>query len=138
MTTLITDEQELVGATTRYETPVKTYDDSRGTLYAYRDAGGLVGLVRALTWEAAWCIVEDEILTPIPAEDVHEAYGFDTEADMGKHEGEWPDLIEGYSCQSNATGSGIVFHDLNGESLDELTPDLLAGLEWCLDVRDIE
>lgn len=53
MTTLITDNQELVSATTRYGTPIKTYDDGMGTLYAYRDASGLVGLVRAMSWEDA-------------------------------------------------------------------------------------
>lgn len=67
---------------------------------------------------------------------MYEAYGFDTDADMAKHEGEWPDLVEGYSYQSNATGSGIVAHDLNGEGLEALTPDLLTALEWRLEVRD--
>ena len=138
MTTLITDDQEIVSATTRYGSPIKVYDDGTGPLYAYRDAGGLVGLVRALSWHDAWEIVEDEILEPIPEEEVYEAYGFDTDADMAKHEGEWPELVEGYSYQSNATGSGIVAHDLNGESLDELTTDLLAELEWIVEVRDLD
>lgn len=138
MTTLITDDQELVSATTLYGSPIKVHDDGMGPLYAYRDAGGLVGLVRALSWYDAMGIVEDEILTPVPEEDVHEAYGFDSEADMAKHEGEWPELVEGYSYQSNATGSGIVFHDLNGERLDELTTDLLATLEWVMEVRDLD
>ena len=136
MTTLITDDQELVSAATRHGTPIKTYDDGFGPLYAYRDAGGLVGLVRALSWHDAWEIVEDEILTPIPEEDMPEAYGFDTLEEL--QAAEEPDLVEGYSYQSNATGSGIVQHDLNGEALDELTPDLLAELEWRIEVRDLD
>ena len=135
MTTLITDDQELVSATTRYGSPIKTYDDGMGTLYAYRDAGGLRGVVRALSWYDAWEIVEDEILTPIPEEDMPEAYGFDTLEEL--QAAEEPDLAEGYSYQSNATGSGIVQHDLNGESLNELTPDLLAALEWRIEVKDL-
>ena len=54
MTTLISDNQELVSASTRYDTPIKTYDDGFGPLYAYRDAGGLRGVVRALSWHDAW------------------------------------------------------------------------------------
>ena len=65
-TELITDDQELVSASTRSGTPIKTYDNGFGSLYAYRDAGGLVGLVRASSWEDAWYLVEDEILIPIP------------------------------------------------------------------------
>lgn len=133
---LITDDQELVSATTRHGSPVKTHDDRFGSLYAYRDAGGLVGLVRASSWEDAWGIVEDEILTPITDDDLPEAYGFDTLEEF--QAAEEPDLVEGYSYQSNATGSGIVAHDLNGEVLDELTPDLLAALEWRIEVRDLD
>ena len=136
MTTLITDDQELVSASTRHGTPIETYDDSMGTLYAYRDASGLVGLVRALSWHGAWYLVEDEILEPIPEEDMPEAYGFDTLEEL--QAAEWPDLAEGYSYQSNATGTGIVAHDLNGESLNELTPDLLAALEWRIEVKDLD
>jgi hypothetical protein len=135
MTTLITDDQELVSAATRYGTPIKTYDDGSGPLYAYRDASGLVGLVRALDWDWAWEIVEDEILTPIPDDEIPEAYGFNTLEEL--QAAEEPDLVEGYSYQSNATGSGIVAHDLNGESLNELTPDLLATLEWRIEVKDL-
>jgi hypothetical protein len=136
MTTLITDNQELVSAFTRFGTPIKTYDDGMGALYAYRDAGGLCGIVRAMSWEDAWEIVEDEILTPIPHEDLPEAYGFDTLEEL--QAAEEPDLEEGYSYQSNTTGSGIVAHDLNGEALDELTPDLLEALGWILEVRDLD
>lgn len=44
-------------------------------------------------------------------------------------DGEMIDLIEGYEHQSNATGTGIVSIDLNGESLELLTPELLLRLE---------
>ena len=135
---LITDDQELVSATTRHGSPVKTYDDRFGSLYAYRDAGGLVGLVRASSWEDAWEIVMDEILTPITDDDLPEAYGFDTLEELLAAPAEERDLVEGYSYQSNATGSGIVEHDLNGEALNELTPDLLESLEWRIEVKDLD
>lgn len=38
------------------------------------------------------------------------------------------ELQEGYEYQSNATGTGIVAIDLNGEALDPLTPALAAHL----------
>ena len=136
MTTLISDNQELVSASTRYGTPIETYDDGFGPLYAYRDAGGLHGVVRAQSWHDAWEIVEDEILTSIPDEDVPEAYSFDTLEEL--QAAEEPDLEEGYSYQPNATGSGIVQHDLNGEALDELTPALLETLGWTVEIKSID
>ena len=59
----------------------------------------------------------------VPIDEVHKAYGFDTkEAFDAAHESaiegtgaEWPELIEGYSYQSNSSGSGIVDHGHHGE-----------------------
>ena len=48
---------------------------------------------------------------------------------------DWPELVEGYSYQSNATGTGIVAHDLNGEQLEPLTVDLLERLEIALIIK---
>ena len=75
-------------------------------------------------------------MTPIPDEDVPEAYGFDTLKEL--QAAEEPDLEEGYSYQPNATGSGIVQHDLNGEALDELTPALLETLGWTVEIKSID
>lgn len=49
--------------------------------------------------------------------------------------GDWPELVEGYRHQSNATGSGIVSYDLNGESLELLTLELAERLELQITVR---
>lgn len=167
---LITDEQALTGATTRFGTPIRTYDDGFGPLWVYRTSLGITGVVRAETWEGAYSCVLDEILTPIPDEDVIEAYGFyvlpqdvfhreeskewyamrnagenlatfDTEQEAIKYcqdtmAREECDLVEGYQYQDNATGSGIVSTDLNGESLGLLTPETTQELEISLQLED--
>ncbi len=141
MNTTITADKQLnpdnfgLAFTTRSGYPIKYYDDGYGPLWIYRDASGLIGIVRARTWEDAYGIVEDEFLPVVPADEVHEAYGMTAEEFHSKthqernESGEWPDLLEGYSYQSNATGTGIVYHDLNGEQLDPLTIELCERLE---------
>lgn len=49
--------------------------------------------------------------------------------------GDWPDLVEGYTYQSNSTGTGVVAHDLNGETLDALTLELANHLELHIVVK---
>ncbi len=46
------------------------------------------------------------------------------------------DLIEGYEYQPNATGTGIVTFDLNGQSLVELTPELADELDIRIQVTE--
>lgn len=46
------------------------------------------------------------------------------------------DLIEGYEYQSNATGTGIVSIDLNGQDLQPLTADLRSELGITLQVTE--
>lgn len=125
----------------RFGTPIKYYDDGFGPLWIFRNTMGIVGIVRCQTWEDAYGIVEDEFLPVVPAEEIHEAYDMTKEEFHAKtHEernesGDWPELSEGYSYQSNSTGTGIVSHDLNGEALDPLTPDLIDRLEIVVVVR---
>jgi hypothetical protein len=66
---LINDEQKLVSARHRFTSSIKdheftseikTYDDGYGNLYIMRDSGGIMGIVRARTWEDAWSICENE------------------------------------------------------------------------------
>ncbi len=127
--TVLTDEHLFNGAHFSHGTPIRTYDDGMGPLWLYRDAGGLIGIVRAMSWEEAWETVEDEILHPIPEEDLEDA--FDGEPD----EDGYRELAEGYSFQSNSAGTGIVFHDLNGESLDLLTDEHLTDIGIVLDIE---
>ena len=94
--------------------PVKYYDDGIGPLWLYRDASGLLGIVRAQKWEDAYEIVEDEFLPVVPADEIHEAYGmtkeeFEAKSTSERHrDNDWPELVEGYSYQSNEIGRAHV------------------------------
>lgn len=120
---------------TRFDSPIRYYDDGFGPLWIMRDSMGIVGIVRCQSWHDAWSIVEDEFLPVVPRDELHDAYNlsreeFDSLSHAERNEtGNWPDLAEGYSYQSNSTGTGVVAHDLNGEALDPLTPELAAHLE---------
>ena len=139
---LIHDDQSLRGAWTRHGSPIQAYDDGYGSLWVYRDSMGITGIVRAQTWDDAYEIVLDEFLKPIDQGEVHEAYGFDTPADfhaaLEGGESDQVALVEGYHYQPNATGTGIVATDLNGEALDRLTPALADRLGMELDIINEE
>ena len=91
--------------------PPKVYDDCSGDLYVYGQEYGPICLIRANSWEAAYEIAIDES-PPVALDDVHEAYGFDTQAELDDARRANPDggpeLAEGYQYQTNATGTGIV------------------------------
>ena len=142
-----------------YGNPIRTYDNAGSDMFLFRDAGGITGLVKADSWEEAYEIVEDEILQPIEESDIPLAYGFwigsitenhydlIDETNSGKCLGSYKtaqeartrayariqacerDLAEGYSYQANATGTGIVCHDLNGEELREIDTATLPDLD---------
>ena len=139
---LIADGDELRGATCGGY-PLKVYDDGFGPLFAYRETFGVIGIVRAQTWHDALEIVYDDILTPIPVEELPEAYGFDSQAELDKaaetarETGDYPDLIEGYQYQANSTDTGIVALDDN-ESLDELNQKRLDDWGIVLDIVKAE
>ena len=59
-TDLISDDQTLVGVKDEFGRAIKFYDDGYGPIFAFRNSMGLVGIVRARTWETAWEICEDE------------------------------------------------------------------------------
>lgn len=147
---------------TQFGSAVKYYDDGFGPLWIMRDTMGIVGIVRAQSFEDAYGIVEDEFLPVVPRDELHEAYGsfdrlvermekrghandmhlrqfanewapfwFDSEAQAGVE----LELIEGYSYQSNSTGTGVVPHDMNGQALDALTLELAERLELQIVVK---
>lgn len=59
--TLIKDGESLVRAYyTSSEVEIPTYDDGFGPLWIMRDSMGIMGIVRAQTWEEAYSIAEDE------------------------------------------------------------------------------
>lgn len=173
---MIKDNQALKGATTCKGYALKTYDDGFGPLWVYSEACGPMGVVRALSWEDAHGIVQDEIMTRVPREDLLDAFGLYVVEHEGVHslcvdsnfidDGQWVwlnfsgigvehreigryttaeaaaaaglkyaeieqlDLMEGYEFQPNATETGIVTYDLNGQDLrplsedDEITPTI--------------
>lgn len=151
---------DLMGAT-RHGTHIAVATDGSGPLWFFRDAYGRKAIIRADTFESAFEIVEEEVLTPISIEDLPEAYGlWIQETEEGRTEihdetagtvlaifPTWDkkgiqryvdmllcdrDLAEGYSYQSNAEGTGIVLHSLHGEQLEPLTADLLTAEEIVL------
>lgn len=92
-------------------------------------------IVGAASWTDAYETAIDERPTVAP-DDLWMAYGFDSpeeydaavmEAKESGHD--WPDLAEGYTYQSNASGTGIV--DTSEFTIVELTRDLMKkhGIE---------
>ena len=180
---MITNDQTLTGAKTRFGTEIKTYDDGFGPLWVSRNTLGVDGIVRAQTFESADSCVRDEILPVVPLEDIQadpsEYYvcerdyhceapkdytgGFClcSKAENAEYRTCWKcrqhvhdhtkcdctkavelphevclTLAEGYQYQDNFTGSGIVSIDLNGQYLDELTPELVKELEITLTIEN--
>jgi hypothetical protein len=112
------DSTQLLGARSRANGfPVRVYDDGMGPLWMFGCEYGVTMIIRALSFETAWEIAIDESPT-IDATDVPEAYGVygdDAERKLRQAvelaeagDGEYPELVEGYEFQSNATGTGIV------------------------------
>ena len=131
---------ELVGATwvrPYGNQPLDWYDEGIGPLWVCGNESGPTRIIRALSFDVAWEIMVDGMATIEPAE-LPEAYGFDSQAelDAAVESGEWPDLIEGYEFQSNASGTGIV--DVGHYAwLRELTLEDRGG-EYRISVRGCE
>lgn len=135
---MITDEQTIVAATTRFDSPIQVYDDGFGPLWIHRDSMGISGIVRAQTWEDAYSICEDEFF-PAADEDAAaewaEMESMPDGEDRDHAEACW-DESYGYrsTCRKMPDGtiSSIYAKDLNGDSLERLTPKLAADLELTL------
>lgn len=96
------------------------YDDGFGPVWIYQDAGGLLGIVRAQSWDDAWSIVEDEVLDDANEDDLRAATS--------------DELPEGCGYRPNGMGSNpwnetpVYQEDLNGSELRLLTYDDMAEL----------
>jgi hypothetical protein len=148
----IPDDSTLAGATVNGSN-VAVYDDFGDNVYVYGQYGPKL-VIRAQSWEDAYNIAIDECTT-IEPEDVPEAYGFDGwdsagikteetyspetakerfEAAMeaADETGEYPELLEGYTYQSNVTGTGIVAvgHHEWLRDVDEMTDVELVWEEY--------
>jgi len=124
-----TDEQALLGATVRGH-KLRVWDEGFGPLWVYRETLGPVGVVRAHTWEEAFASVQDEIMGDADPDDP------DNRPDA---EGNLP---EGVVYRSNGIpaqeglNSPLAAEDLNGSSLNRLTPELAAELEIEVELDD--
>lgn len=124
----LNENQELTGATTRHGSPIPTYDDREGDLFIHRDSMGVTGIVRAQTWATAYSIVEDELL---PSAD-EEAFEKTWKEMSDDEQACWN---EAYGHRPNGPGGptpdvdqGIYAKDVNGDTLDILTQEMLD--EW--------
>lgn len=143
-TQLITDEQRLLGAKSRFGHEIRVYDDGFGPLFIHRDSMGITGIVRAQTWEDAYSICEDEFFPAADDEANEEAKRISEmpEGEDRNHEQACWDESYGYRSnsrkESDGTLSTIYAKDLNGDRLDTLTPELLAELEITLQIENEE
>ena len=137
---LINDSQRLVGAKSRFGHKIATYDDGYGPLFIHRDSMGISGIVRAQTWEDAYSICEDEFF-PAGDEDANEeAQKIEAmpDGEEKNHEQACWDEAYGFRGNGRKESDGSVSHiyakDLNGDSLEMLTPKLLEELEITLEI----
>ena len=134
--------QHLKSAKTRFGNPIPTYDDGWGPLFIHRDSMGISGIVRAQTWEDAYAICEDEFF---PAGDEDAGLELDRidalpiDSPEQAHAQACFDEAFGYRGNTrtmpDGTQSSIYAKDLNGDSLDVLTPELIAQLEISLEIE---
>ena len=112
------------------------YDDGSGPLWVYRESIGIVGIVRASTWEDAYEIVEDEFMAE--AGETLDKIAEDCEWAAPEDLMDNAIFQEGYGFRPNGPNvrdtqkHGVYQKDLNGECLDLLTSDLMKHLRLTL------
>lgn len=84
---LIGYDDSLVSVKTKWGNDVPWYDDGIGPLWVCCNSLGVFGVIRAQDWDAAESIIRDEILKPIPEDEVLEAYGYTVSCSNGKWKG---------------------------------------------------
>jgi len=110
-------------------TTYQYYDDGIGSLYVFRNSISTVGFVRAQSWEDAYGIVEDEF------QDDPDMTHEEMVAEFGEEYTEDACWQEQYGfrnnspCSTSKHKSSLYAKDLNGESLDLVTPELLERLQ---------
>lgn len=133
---LIQDWQTLDGATLRGN-PVNTYDDGFGGLWVYESADFDFGIIRAMTWEDAYEIVEDEILPRADWEQIEREFpGIDgSKDDYGLPDDDLACFNESYGLSAN---NGWFVKPLNGERLEPLTREYCDRRELLLQLSGEE
>ena len=128
-TTIINDEQSLKSVKSRFGNDIRFWDEGFGPLYVYRETLGVVGVVRAMSWHDAWECVVDEIMCDADPKD------------PDNHPDQYGNLPEGIHWRGSGVPSNeglespVAAEDLNGSSLDELTPELLSELELKIELE---
>lgn len=141
---MITDEQTLKGAKTRFGHDIPVYDDGFGPLFIHRDSMGISGIVRAQTWEDAYSICEDEFFPAADDEAGEEMQRIEALEDGEEKDHAQACWDEAYGYRGNSkrmddgTLSSIYAKDLNGDALDKLTPALLNELGIMLEIEENE
>lgn len=131
---LITDDQSLTSAKSRFGHPIPIYDDGYGPLFIHRDSMGISGIVRAQTWEDAYEICEDEFFPDGDEDGCEEMERIDSMEDGKEKNHAQACWDESYGFRNNSRGDSCIYaKDINGDSLDILTPELLAELEITLE-----
>jgi len=141
---MINDEQSLVSARFEHGTPVSIYDDGYGPLFIHRDSMGVSGVVRAQTWEDAYSICEDEFFQAGDEDANEEMQRIEAmeDGDEKNHAQACWDEAYGYRGNSrrmpDGSTSSIYAKDLNGGSLEQLTPELVERLGIILEIKNNE
>lgn len=127
---LITDEQSIKRVRTRFDNPVRFWDEGFGPLWVYRESLGVVGVVRASTWEEAYECVVDEIMGDADMADPDNQPDKDGNLPEGLH---W----RGNGVPANeGLESPLAAEDLNGSLLDRLTPALVEELGLQIELEE--
>lgn len=141
---MITDSQHLVSASYSSGTGIPVYDDGFGPLFIHRNSMGISGIVRAQTWEDAYSICEDEFFPAADSEAGEDQAKIEAMpgGEDKKHGQACWDEAYGYRGnsrhESDGTLSSIYAKDLNGDSLDVLTPELVEALGITLQIENEE
>ena len=107
------EEMQLVGAFVARpwgDSALSVHDEVFGEFFVIGNEYGPTDVIRTFSAEFALELWADKQQS-IPAEDVPEAYGFNSSLELSAFEEreEYPELLEGYMYQSSADGgSGIV------------------------------
>lgn len=141
---MITDDQQLISASTRFGHPIPVYDDGFGPLWIHRDSMGISGIIRAQTWGDAYSIAEDEFFPAADEEAEEEMQRIEAMEEGPEKDHAQACFDEAYGFRDNSrrmedgTLSTIYARDLNGDALDKLTPALVAELEITLEIKPWE
>ena len=132
----IEDEQTIKSVKFDHGLDIRFWDEGFGPLWVYRNSLGVLGVVRADTFEKAWSCVVDEILQDVDPDDEDSyARSYDSNAKEGE-------LAEG--CHWRGSGvpsneglnSHLAYEDLNGSSLDPLTVEDAVKMGIVIELAD--